>query len=330
MRILKSLLLGAAVLALAVPGLTRGASAADVNWPTKPVRFIIGTPAGSQPDLVARIVADKLSQSLGQQVIVDNVAGGGGLIAAGRGAHSAPDGYTYYLGGLSVVATDKWMFKSLPYDPDHDFMPVAMLSDGNAFVFAVNPEVPAHNIPELIALAKKDPGKISYGFSQIGITSLIGPWFDKLAGTEMVPIPYKDYGLMMQDTVANRIPMVMTTFDAVQPYFDNKTLRGIGETSPERVPGHEDIQAIAETLPGYRVQGFTIVFAPLGTSPDIIAKLNKAIDPVVKDPDYIKRLLSYGTTIRGGAGTPETIAAFEKTERDNWANIFTQLKYQAQ
>ena len=325
MRILKSLLLGAALLAFGAP-----AWAADVNWPTKPVRFIIGVPAGAQPDLVARIVADKLSQSLGQQVIVDNVAGGGGLIAAGRGAHAAPDGYTFYLGGLSVVATDKWMFKSLPYDPDHDFVPVAMLSDANAFVYAVNPDLPVHNIPELIAYAKKEPGKISYGFSQIGVTSLIGPWFDKLAGTEMVPIPYKDYGLMMQDTVANRIPMVMTTFDAVQPYFDNHTLRGIGETSPQRVPGQDDIQAIAETVPGYRVQGFTIVFAPTGTSPDIIAKLNKAIDPVVKDPAYIKRLLSYGVTIRGGAGTPESIAAFEKTERDNWANIFTQLKYQAQ
>lgn len=303
---------------------------AATDWPTKPVRFIIGTPAGSQPDLVARIVADKLTQSLGQQVIVDNVAGGGGLIAAGRGAHSAPDGYTYYLGGLSVVATDKWMFKSLPYDPDHDYVPVAMLSDANAFVFAVNPSLPVHNIPDLIALAKKEPGKISYGFSQIGITSLIGPWFDKLAGTEMVGIPYKDYGMMMQDTVANRIPMVMTTFDAVQPYFDNGTLRGIGETATQRVPGHDDIQAIGEVLHGYQVQGFTIVFAPTGTPADIIAKLNHAIDPIVKDPAYIKRLLSYGTTIRGGAGTPASIAAFEKEERDNWANIFTQLKYQAQ
>jgi tripartite-type tricarboxylate transporter receptor subunit TctC len=316
-------LLGLVLLAVAGP------ARADTNWPTKPVRFIIGTPAGSQPDLVARIVADKLSQSMGQQFIVDNVAGGGGLIAAGRGAHSAPDGYTYYLGGLSVVATDKWMFKSLPYDPDKDYVPVAMLSDANAFVFAVNPSVPVHNIPELIALAKKEPGKISYGFSQIGITSLIGPWFDKLAGTEMVGIPYKDYGSMMQDTVANRIPMVFTTFDAVQPYFDNGTLHGIGETALERVPGHDDIQAISEILAGYHVQGFTIIFAPTGTPPDIIAKLNHAVDPVVKDPAYVKRLLSYGTTIHG-AGTPESIAAFEKEERENWANIFTKLNYQAQ
>lgn len=317
-------LLGLVLLAVSGP------AQADTNWPTKPVTFIIGTPAGSQPDLVARIVADKLSQSLGQQFIVNNVAGGGGLIAAGRGAHSAPDGYTYYLGGLSVVATDKWMFKSLPYDPDKDYVPVAMLSDANAFVFAVNPNVPVHNIPELIALAKKEPGKLSVGFSQIGITSLIGPWFDKLAGTQMVGIPYKDYGSMMQDTVANRIPLVFTTFDAVQPYFDNKSLRGIGETALQRVPGHDDIQAINEVLPGYHVQGFTIIFAPTGTPPDIIAKLNHAVDPIVKDPAYVARLLSYGTTIRGGAGTPESIAAFEKEERENWANIFTKLNYQAQ
>ncbi|HVA13726.1 MAG TPA: tripartite tricarboxylate transporter substrate-binding protein [Stellaceae bacterium] len=323
MRYLIYLLVGAALLSSAP-------AHAAAHWPTKPVRFIIGVPAGSQPDLVARIVAEKLTQTLGQQVIVDNVTGGGGLIAAGRGAHAAPDGYTFYLGGLSVVATDKWMFKSLPYDPDHDYVPVAMLSDANAFALAVNPSLPVHNIPELIALAKTEPGKLSYGFSQIGITSLIGPWFDKLAGTEMVAIPYRDYGPMMQDTVANRIPMVLTTFDAVQPYLDNRTLRAIGETSTQRVPGHEDIQAIAETLPGYRVQGFTIVFAPTGTPADIIAKLNRAIDPIVKDPAYIKRLLSYGTTIRGAAGTPESIAAFEKQERDNWANIFTRLKYQAQ
>jgi tripartite-type tricarboxylate transporter receptor subunit TctC len=303
---------------------------AQTNWPTKPVRFIIGVPAGAQPDLVARIVADKLSQSLGQQVIVDNVAGGGGLIAAGRGAHSAPDGYTFYLGGLSVAATDKWMFKSLPYDPEKDFVPVAMLSDSNAFVLAAHPSLGIKNVADLVALAKKEPGKLSYGYSQIGVTSLIGPWFDYLAGTKMEPIPYKDYGSMMQDTVAGRIPLVFTTFDAVQPYLDNGSLRAIGETSPQRVPGHDDVQAIAEVLPGYRVQGFTIVFAPTGTPKDIIEKLNRAIDPVVKDPDYIKRLLSYGTTIRGGAGTPESIAAFEQQERDNWGNIFTKLKYEAQ
>lgn len=310
--------------------LAPGTSAVAADWPTKPVRFIIGVPAGSQPDLVARIVADQLSRSLGQQVIVDNVAGGGGLIAAGRAAHATPDGYTYYLGGLSVAATDKWMFKSLPYDPEKDYVPVAMLSDSNAFVLAAHPSLKAKNVPELVALAKAEPGKLSYGFSQIGIVSLIGPWFDKLAGTEMVGIPYKDTGSMLQDTVAGRIPLVYTTFDAVQPYLDNGSLRPLAVTSPQRVPGHDDIQAIAETLPGYRVQGFTIVFAPTGTPKDIIEKLNRAIDPIVKDPAYVKRLLSYGTTIRGGAGTPESIAEFEKQERENWANIFTKLNYQAQ
>jgi len=302
---------------------------AETDWPTKPVRFIIGVPAGSQPDLVARIVSDKLSQSLKQQFIVDNVAGGGGLIATSKAAHAAPDGYTYYLAGLSVAATDKWMFKSLPYDPDKDFVPVAMLSDANAFVLCVHPSYAVNNIPDLIALAKKEPGKLSYGFSQIGIVSLLGPWFDALAGTDMLGIPYKDTGAMLQDTVANRVPLVFSTFDAVQPYLDNKSLRAIGETASQRVPGHDEVQAIGETLPSYRVQGFTIVFAPAGTPSDVMAKLNRAIDPIVKDPAYVARLLSYGTTIRG-AGTPESIAAFEKQERENWANIFTKLNYQAQ
>jgi tripartite-type tricarboxylate transporter receptor subunit TctC len=319
------LLLVLAALLLAPWGQSQAA-----EWPSKPVRFIIGVPAGSQPDLVARIVADQLSRSLGQQFIVDNVAGGGGLIAAGRAAHAAPDGYTYYLGGLSVAATDKWMFKSLPYDPEKDYMPVAMLSDSNAFVLAAHPSLKAKNITELVALAKSEPGKLSYGFSQIGVVSLIGPWFDKLAGTEMVGIPYKDTGSMLQDTVAGRIPMTYSTFDAVQPYLDNGSLRAIGVTSPQRVPGHDEVQAIGETLEGYRVQGFTIVFAPTGTSKDIIQKLNRAIDPIVKEEAYVKRLLSYGVTIRGGAGTPESITQFEKTERDNWANIFTKLNYQAQ
>ena len=325
MRRLISLFACAMLLAFAVTS-----HAAETNWPTKPVRFIIGVPTGSQPDLVARIVSDKLSQSLGQQFIVENVAGGGGLIATSKAAHAAPDGYTFYLGGLSVVATDKWMFKNLPYDPDKDFVPVALLSDANAFVLAAHPSVDAKNIPDLIKLAKAEPGKLSFGFSQIGVVTLIGPWFNTLAGTDMVGIPYKDTGAMLQDTVSGRIQMTFTTFDAVQPYLDNKSLRPLGETSPQRVPGHDDVQAIAETLPGYRVQGFTIVFAPTGTSPDIIAKLNHAIDPIVKDKAYVDRLLSYGTTIRGGAGTPESIAAFEKTERENWANIFTKLKYEAQ
>lgn len=318
-----------ALFAAALAALLAAGAAKAADWPTKPLRFIVGTPAGSQPDLTGRLVGDKLGATLGQGAIVENVAGGGGLIAAARGAHAPPDGYTYYLGGLSVVATDKWMFKSLPYDPDKDFIPVAMLTESNAFVIAVHPSLKVKNIAELIALAKAEPGKVTYGFTQIGVTTLVGLWFSKLAGVDMTPIPYKDVGSLLQDTISGRVPVVISTFDAIQPHLDSGALRAVGVTSPTRVAGHDDVQAVAETLPGYRAQGFTIVFAPTGTPADIVQRLNRAIDPIVREEEFVKRLRSYGMTING-AGTPESIAAFEKAERDNWANIFTKLQYEPQ
>lgn len=309
-------------------GAAQVATAAD--WPVKPLRFIVGTPAGSQPDLTGRIVGDKLAGTLGQSAVVENVTGGGGLIGASRAAHSPPDGYTYYLGGLSVVATDKWMFKSLPYNPDKDFTPVAMLTDSNAFVVAVHPSVKATNVRELIDLAKAQPGKLSYGFTQIGVTTLVGLWFAKMADIDLVAIPYKEVGPLMQDVISGRVPIIISTFDAIQAHLNSGALRAIGVTSPQRVTGHDDIQSISEVLPGYRAQGFTIVFAPTGTPADIIQKLNRAIDPIVREDAYVKRLQSFGMTIRGGAGTPETLAEFARAERDNWANIFTKLQYEPQ
>ncbi len=318
-----------ALLVAAIAALTASAGGAScAEWPTRPLRFIVGTPAGSQPDMTARIVGEKLGATLGQGAVVENVAGGGGLIAAARGAHSPADGYTYYLGGLSVVATDKWMFKSLPYDPDKDFTPVAMLSDSNSFVMAVHPSVKATSVAELIALAKSEPGKLTYGFTQIGVTTLVGLWFNKLAGVDMTAIPYKDVGSLLQDTISGRVPVVISTFDEMQAHLESGELRALGVTSAQRVAGHDDVPAIAETLPGYRAQGFSIVFAPTGTPADIVQKLNRAIDPIVKEDSYVNRLKAYGVTIRGGAGSPESIAAFEKAERDNWANIFTKLQYE--
>jgi tripartite-type tricarboxylate transporter receptor subunit TctC len=309
--------------------LTQGAFA-QADWPNKPIKFIIGLPPGSQPDLVTRIVAGKLAPVLGQQVVVENVAGGGGLIAAGRGARSAPDGYTFYLAGLSVVATDKWMFKELPYNPDKDFAPVAVLTDSNAFVLAASPAFKPNTIPELIAAAKAAPGKISYGFTQIGVTTLVGPWFARMAGIELTPVPYRDVGALYQDGTAGRIDFMVTTLDVASSQLAAKNIKALGVTSPQRVPGFDDVPAVAETLPGYRVQGFTIVFAPTGTPNEIITKLNRAIDPIVRDPEFVEKMKTFGLSIKDGARTPAGIEEFARAERDNWANIFTKLEYQPQ
>lgn len=193
--------------------------------------------AGTTQDTSVRLVADRLTQSLGRSFIVDNMPGGRGLIAAQTAARAEPDGYTYFLGGVGVIASDRHLFKSLPYNPDRDFVPVAMIYDAAAFVVAVHPDLPAKSVPELITLAKSQPGKLSYGTGTVGVLAMPGLWFNKLAGTELVAVPYNNSAQMMQDAVAGRTQVLFTTIGAVEPFRRAEKLRVLGVSSIKRFPG---------------------------------------------------------------------------------------------
>jgi tripartite-type tricarboxylate transporter receptor subunit TctC len=303
-------LLGAAVLSAAA----HHASARD--WPERPVRLIAPVSSGTSLDTALRTVAERLSRTFGTTFYVDNIVAGAGLVAAQTAARAAPDGYTFYLAGVGVIAADRHLFKSLPYDPERDFTPVAIIYDSSAFAFAVHPGLPAKSIPELIALAKAQPGKLSYGTGSVGVLSVPGAWLNKVAGTNIVAVPYRSAPQMMQDAVAGTMPMIITTIGVVAPLKESGQLRTLAVTSAERFPGWPDVPTVAETLPGYKIVGIGILVAPAATDREIVQRLNREIDRIVREPDVVELLHTLGMT-NSGAGTPESVAEFMRVEREN-------------
>ena len=313
------ILLGAAALLA-----TAGGAAAQA-WPAKPVRMICPVSAGTTSDIALRMIADRLSQAFSRQFYVDNVLGGMGLIATQTAARAAPDGYTFYLAGVGVLAADRHMFKTLPYDPERDFVPVAVLYDSAAFAVAVHPDVPAKSVTELIALAKAQPGKLSYGSDSVGVTSIPGIWFNKVAGTDILPVPYKSPAQMMQDVVAGRTQVVFTTVALLDPFRKAGKLRVLAVTSARRFPAWGDVPTISETLPAFnKIVGIGLLIAPAGTPADILQRFNRELDVILREPDVVQRLLSFGYTVSpSGAGTPQGIADFMRAERENWDKMLS-------
>jgi tripartite-type tricarboxylate transporter receptor subunit TctC len=254
---------------------------------------------------------------LGRTFYVENLTGGMGLLAAQTAARAEPDGYTFYLAGVGVIAADRHLFKSLPYNPDRDFVPVAMIYDSSAFAVAVHPDVPAKTVPELIALARAQPGQLSYATGSVGVLSIPGQWFNKVAGTDMVAVRYNNAAQMLQDAVGGRTQVIFTTVGALDPFRKAGKLRVLGVSSAKRFPPWSDVPTIGETLPGYNIVGIGILVAPAGTSPGIVQRLNREIDRILKEPEVVQRLLALGMTTVG-AGTPRSIAEFMRNERQNW------------
>ncbi len=312
-------------LVLAASLVFAGAALAQ-TWPAKPVRFVLPVGAGTSPDVIGRVLTDQLSKKLGQQFLIDNITGGQGLIAAQNVARSAPDGYSFFYGGVGLV-TDKLLFKNVPYDPERDFTPVAMIYETGTFTIAVKPELPVRNVPELIVLAKASPGKYSYGFFAVGGPALWGPWLTHVGGIDMLGVPYKGPAQLLQDAVGGRLDMVLGSYTAVEAMVKSGKLRLIGISSPQRIPTLPDVQSIAETLPGFFIGGTGVLVAPTGTPNDIIRRLNREIDPIVREPAYVARLNAGGTTVNG-AGTPESIAVYLKDLRELYGRIVRELKVQ--
>ncbi|MFM9972279.1 MAG: Bug family tripartite tricarboxylate transporter substrate binding protein [Burkholderiales bacterium] len=299
------------------------------NWPEKPSRIVLAGGAGTLPDVIVRVVAEHLAKAFGRPFIVENLVGGAGLLAPQAVARAAPDGYSYFFGGVGFIASDKYMFKNPGYDADKEFVPVALLYDSAPFVIAVHPDLPVKSVPELIALAKAQPGKLSYGADTIGATALAGPWFTKVAGVDLISVPYKSIAQMIQDSVAGTTNMVVNSFANVESFRRAGKLRVIGITSSERSPALKDVPTVAESLPGFKIVGVGIMAAPAGTPAAIVQRVNREIDILVKQPDYVQRLLNVGIT-SGGAGSPQSITEFIRGEREIWDRIMKGMNVQPQ
>ncbi|HEV7390216.1 MAG TPA: tripartite tricarboxylate transporter substrate binding protein [Burkholderiales bacterium] len=288
------------------------------SYPSKPIRLVAPFPAGGVLDLFARITAQKMSERMGRQVIVDNRAGASGIIGFEYVARSAPDGYTLVVGSAGTIGINPSLYAKLPFDVNRDFVGVALIGTGPVLV-AVHPTVPAKSIRELIALAKARPGEMNYGSAGNGTTAhLSTELFALLAGVKLTHVPYKGSGPAAAGFVGGEVGLYIENIPVFIPYLENGRVRALGVSGEKRFPSLPQIPTVVEGgLKGYNAAGWWGVFAPTGTPKEIIARLHSEIAAIVAASDVRERMLAQGA-LPSGIGD-EKLAAFVRDEQAKWA-----------
>jgi tripartite-type tricarboxylate transporter receptor subunit TctC len=303
---------------LALIGASGFAIAAD--YPTRPVTVVVGFPPGGPSDVLARVVAKKLSELLGQPFVIDNRPGAGGNVAGEVVAHATPDGYTLLMGNNSILATNASLYKKIDFDPEKDFAPISLVGTQGS-VLVVNPNVPAHSMAELIALAKANPGKLNFASSGYGAAAhLAGELFKAEAHIDIVHVPYKGAAAALQDVIAGQDQMMFATIASVIGHIKGGLVRPLAVTELKRNPILPDVPTIDELgLRGFDATTWHGLVAPAGTPPEIIDKLHHATVEALNDPEVRQSLGALGVDIVGD--TPEEFSAYIKTEIPKWAAV---------
>ena len=315
------------LLVLAVLALSGTAAWAD-TWPSRPVKFVVPFGPGIGIDVMSRTVADRLSKKIGQPVIVENIPGAGNILGAQAVARAAPDGYTFLFTGPSPVVTNIFLFKTLPYDPYRDFSNVAMVVDRGPFVIQVNPSVPVSTLPELIAYARARPRELHYAIDGSAIfQSVLGQYFTKRAGIDLVEVGYRTTSQALQDTVAGFTQISISSIAASAALVEDKKLRRIAITSKERFPGVEDLPTVGETIPGFRMEGYIPLLAPAGLPEDIKLRMNKEIGEIIHDADILRRFQGFGYAT-SGPYTPDAVTEYIRADREQWTVFTRELNIQ--
>ncbi|MGZ5182788.1 MAG: Bug family tripartite tricarboxylate transporter substrate binding protein [Ramlibacter sp.] len=305
------------LIAAATLGFAALAASAQGVWPTKPIRIVVTFTPGGAPDTLARILAEKWT-ALGQPVTVDNKPGAGGNIGADFVAKSAPDGATLVVGTVGTHAINPALYANMPYNAQRDFTPVAFLAS-TPNLLVVNNSVPARTVPELIALAKKQP--LTFGSSGSGTSiHLSGELFNTMAGVKMQHIPYKGRAAAIPDLLGGRITMIFDNMPSALPLVKSGELRAIAVTSAQRSPAAPQIPTVAESgLPGFEATSWFALFAPAGLPRDVQMKINAETARVLAMPDVKEKLATLG--LEPNPGTPEQLSAFMQTELTKWAKV---------
>jgi tripartite-type tricarboxylate transporter receptor subunit TctC len=301
---------------LAIASAITPSAAAD--YPSRPVRWLIGFAAGGPVDVVARIMAQWLSDRMGQQFVVENRAGSGGNLAAAAAVNSAPDGYTLlFVAPNNAISAS--LYKKLPYDFIRDTVPVAgIMRLTNMMV--VPTSLPVKTVQEFIDYCKANPGKVSYASSGNGTSvHMSAELFKAMTKVDMIHVPYRGSALAYPDLMSNKVQTIFDNLPGALEQVRAGTLRALGVTSPQRWPGVPDIPAIAETVPGFESVGFYGISAPKGTPPEIVAMLNKAVDEALKDPKLAARLSEVGG--QPMSMTPAEFGKLIADETDKWRKV---------
>ena len=308
----------AAALALGLPGASDEARAQ--SFPNRAITLVIPFAPGGSTSIVGRVIADKMSELLGEKVVVDNRPGAGGTVGTRAVARSEPDGYTIALGYTGTLAIGPSLYKNPGYDPRKDFTPIGLIGNApNSLV--VHPTFPAKTVGELVAYAKANPGKVNFGSAGAGTASHItGEYFATSAGIKLVHIPYKGTGPALTDLLGGHIPMAFAPIPATHPNVTAGKLRALAVTSTARSSLLPDVPTIAEqALPGFDASLYYGLVAPAGTPRSVIDKLNKTLNAALASDEVKKQLGLDGTEIT--PGTPEDYAAFIDKDEKKWAGL---------
>lgn len=276
--------------------------AAAQAWPSRPVRLIVPTGPGSATDLMARLMANEVSRAIGGAVFVENIAGASGIPAHQATARAAADGYNFLFTNTSGLASNPVTFRQLPYDPAKDFDAVAIIADLAPQMVSVNSKLPVKSVPELIAHAKANSGKIDYAVDATtggGVVS--GRLLNRRGAMNMAEVSYKSAPQMVQDVAAGQVPVLISSIAATQPFVDSGDVRPLGVFSGRRFPGLPDLPTVSETLPGVVLDGFFVIVAPAGTPADIVERFNKAVAQFLRSPEAPQRLNTMGLASSGAA-----------------------------
>jgi len=307
-------------LAAAVALLAAGAGSAAAQYPERPIRLIVPQAAGSATDNVARLLAPELGRQLGQNVVVENRPGGALTIGIDAVAKSAPDGYTIGQGPVGALAITRHMVQKLPYDIERDLQPVAVVTTGY-MLLAVSPSSPFRTVADLVAYAKKNPGKLSNASSSNGSPGHVsGELFKSMTGTEIVHIPYKGGAAGIADLIAGNVELMFESTNSIAPHVRNGRVRALAVTGAKRSISLPEVPTLAEAgVAGYEVNAWSGIIAPAGLPRPVLDRLNKAVNAAIVAPQTKERFAQLGS--EGGGGTPEEFAALIRRDSAKWADV---------
>jgi tripartite-type tricarboxylate transporter receptor subunit TctC len=304
-------------MAAGLGALLSATASAQEKWPSRPVKLVVPFAAGGTTDLVARVFAASMSQTLGQQVIVENRAGGGGTVGADAVAKAPKDGYTLCVGTVSTHAIGPALMRSPPYRPDGDFAPVAVMAT-TAIAILAHPSVGAVTLADLREKVRAKPGAFNFGSPGIGsLGHLAGLWFNDLAGVDLVHVAYRGSAPALQDLLAGRIHVMFDNVPTALPYVQSGAVRVLAVAAPARASVLPDVPTTIEAgFPTFQILTWTMLLAPSGTSPAIVAAANRAVNMAVQDEKIRTRLAEVSADARGGS--PEETATFLRAELAKW------------
>lgn len=289
------------------------------TYPTKPVRMIVPYPAGGPTDVLARVMAQKLGDVLGQNVLVENRPGAGAIVGTDAVAKAAPDGYTIGFATIGPLAVAPSLFPNVPYDPLKDFAPLMLVARSYSML-ALHPSVPANNLPELVALLKTNPDKYAYASGGLATTQhLSGELFTSVAGVKVLHVPYKGEGAAQTDLLGGQVHMMFTSPIVAMNNVKQGKLRAIAVTSPKRLPQMPEVPAVAEVFPGFDVQAWFAMIAPAGTPEPIVRRLNEAMQGLLNNPEVLSKIDVLGAIPAGGP--PSELTALMRTEIPKWRDV---------